>query len=106
MAFQLDLAGGAEVLKVLAADAVKNLADQIAAEAGEGATVETYVTDRAVAAVRVPADAQAKDGVLTKAAAAVGLPVVAKPPRKARPRKASPRKSTSAKPQARKGAAK
>ncbi len=86
MAFVLDLAGGAEVLK-MTADAVKNLADQIAAGAGEGAKVETYVTDRPAAAVSVPAEAQAKDGVLTKGAAAAGLEVVAKPPRKPRAKK-------------------
>lgn len=84
MAFELDIDGGAEVLKVLAAGAIKDLADQIAAQAGEGATVRTYQTDRAAAAVSVPADAQAIDGVLTKAAAAVGLEVTAVAPRRSR----------------------
>ena len=94
MAFELDIEGGAEVLKVLAAGAIKDLADQIAGQAGEGATVRAYTTDRAAAAVSVPADAQAIDGALTKAAAAVGLEVTAVAPRRSRAkaRKASAKK--------------
>lgn len=45
MAFVLDQEGGAEVLKELAATAIKDLADQIADDIGEGAKVKTYTTD-------------------------------------------------------------
>ncbi|MGW6699638.1 hypothetical protein [Nocardia sp. NPDC055049] len=38
--------------------------------------VESYSTDRGAAAVLVPAEVQARDGALTRAAAAVGLVVV------------------------------
>lgn len=90
MAFELDLAGGAEVLKVLVADEIAALAQQVGGQAGEGAKVKTYVTDRAAASVSVPAELQAKDGVLTKAAAAAGLEVTLRQPR---PRKSRARKS-------------
>lgn len=40
---------------------------------GHNVLVETTVTDRYVAAVHVDADAQARDGVGTRAAAAAGL---------------------------------
>lgn len=79
--FELDLEGGAEVLKVLAADAISELALQVAAAADDGATADEYaqvsdrVTDRFVASVSVPAARQAKDGALTKAAASAGLEV-------------------------------
>lgn len=79
MAFELDLAGGAEVLKELSAAAIKDLADQVADEVGGDARVRTYVTDRAVATVSVPAEMQAKDGALTRAAAAAGLEVHPRP---------------------------
>ena len=88
--FELDLEGGAEVLKVLAADAISELALQVAAGADEGATVDEYaqvsdrVTDRFVASVSVPAVRQAKDGVLTKAANSVGLEVRPRPARQRR----------------------
>jgi hypothetical protein len=105
MAFELDKAGGAEVLKVMAAEAIAALAQQVAAAAGEGAVVEMSTTDRARAKVKVPADVQAKDGVLTRAAAEVGLevrPSKKRPPRsKSRAKKSGvprkrgrPRKST------------
>lgn len=103
MAFELDRAGGAEVLKVLAAEAIAELAAQVAAKAGEGAEVSTSVTDRARASVRVPADAQATDGVLSRAAAEVGLevrPSKKRPPwprNQKKPRKRGrPRKNDSA----------
>jgi len=73
MAFELDRDGGAEVLKVLAADAINALAEKIAADAGPDAVVKHKVTDRAKASVTVPADQQATDGVLTRAAATAGL---------------------------------
>lgn len=79
MAFVLDQEGGAEVLKVLASGAIKDLADQIADAIGEGAEVKIYTTDRVAASVSVPAEMQAKDGVLTRAAAAAGLEVRPKP---------------------------
>jgi acyl dehydratase len=85
--FELDLDGGAEVLKELVADDIAALAQRIAADAG--GTVRLYTTDRAAAAVTVPAEAQAKHGALTRAASAAGLelrPARAKKPRK--PRKA------------------
>ncbi|SHU94422.1 Uncharacterised protein [Mycobacteroides abscessus subsp. abscessus] len=73
--FKLNRKGGAEVLKELAAQQINAIAKQIAAQAGPDAEVDEYTTDRAAAAVRVPADQQAKDGVLTRAAAAAGLEV-------------------------------
>lgn len=54
---------------------VKDAADRVAAEAGEDATVSEYTTDRSAASVWVPAEQQARDGVLTRAAAAAGLEV-------------------------------
>lgn len=86
MAFVLDQEGGAEVLKELAAASIKGLADQIADEIGEGAKVTIYTTDRAAASVSVPAEMQAKDGVLTRAAAAAGLEVRPKPAAETRSR--------------------
>lgn len=79
MAFVLDQEGGAEVLKELAASAINGLAQQVADDIGEGAKVKTYTTDRAAATVSVPAEMQAKDGALTRAAAAAGLEVRPKP---------------------------
>lgn len=78
MKFRLDRKGGAEVLKQLAAPRVNELARQIAANAGEDAKVDEYTTDRAAAAVTVPAERQAKDGALTRAASAAGLEVRAR----------------------------
>lgn len=76
--FKLNRKGGAEVLKQLAADAINDLGRQIAAQAGDDAEFEPYTTDRAAAAVSVPAHQQAKDGVLTRAASAAGLDVRSK----------------------------
>ena len=75
MSFRLNRKGGAEVLKRMAADVVNAKAREVAANAGEDAKVDEYTTDRAAASVRVPADQQAKDGVLTRAASAAGLEV-------------------------------
>lgn len=47
----------------------------VAEQAGEGAVVDEYTTDRRAAGVSVPAERQAVDGALTRAAAAVGLEV-------------------------------
>lgn len=77
-AFRLSRKGGAEVLKQLAAGPVNTLAQQVASAAGADAEVDQYTTDRAAAAVSVPAEQQAKDGVLTRAAAAAGLEVQSK----------------------------
>jgi enoyl reductase-like protein len=82
--FYLNLAGGAEVLKEMAADRIAEIAETIAGGAGEDAEVTQKVTDRARATVKVPAEQQAKDGVLSRAASAAGLEVVQ---RKRRPRK-------------------
>jgi hypothetical protein len=73
--FRLNRKGGSEVLKELAATRINALAHQIAAEVGEGAEVEEYTTDRAAASVSVSSHRQAKDGALTRAAAAAGLEV-------------------------------
>lgn len=54
---------------------VNAVAARVAAEAGDDAIVEGYTTDRGAAAVLVPAEDQARDGALTRAAAAVGLEV-------------------------------
>ncbi len=81
MSFELDLAGGAEVLKDLVAPHIDALAGVVAAMCGDEVTVNHQVRDRAVALVSVPAEAQAKDGLLTRAAAAAGLEVVARKPR-------------------------
>lgn len=78
MTFKLNYKGGAEVLKALSAAAVNDLGRRVAAEAGEDAEFEPYTTDRAAAAVSVPAHLQARDGALTRAAAAAGLEVRAK----------------------------
>jgi hypothetical protein len=81
MAFELDIDGGAEVLTEMAQPLILEIALQVAEAADEGATVDEYaqveekVTDRAKALVSVPAERQAKDGVLTRAAAAAGLEV-------------------------------
>lgn len=82
MTFELDRDGGAQVLKEEFADAIKELALQIGAAADEGAKASEYsqiddkITDRIRATVSVPAERQARLGVLTKAAAAAGLEVV------------------------------
>lgn len=75
MSFKLNIKGGAEVLKELAAQHVNALAQQVADQAGDEAVVEKYTTDRAAATVSVPAAQQAKSGALTRAAAAAGLEV-------------------------------
>jgi len=99
--FVLDVAGGAEVLKINAAQAITELAQLVFSKAGEGAVIELETTDRAKAFVRVPAAAQAKDGVLSRAASEVGLEVRATkkqfPPNKKQPAKERPAKKRPAK---------
>lgn len=75
MTFELDLKGGAEVLKEMVSEHIDALTGVIAAMSGDGVKVNHHVTDRAVGVVSVPAENQAKDGVLTRAAAAAGLEV-------------------------------
>lgn len=88
MTFELNFEGGAEVLKEMAAPLIKTLAESIAATAGDDAKVYHRVTDRAAASVVVPADQQAKDGVLTRALSAAGMEV--EPPTRTRaPRRRS-----------------
>lgn len=73
--FRLNYKGGGQVLKELAAQQINAVARQVAAGAGPDAELETYTTDRAAASVSVPAEQQAKDGALTRAASAAGLEV-------------------------------
>lgn len=61
------------------AQIVNDAANRIAANAGDNAQVEQYTTDREAAAVLVPAEEQARDGTLTRAAAAAGYEVKQKP---------------------------
>jgi hypothetical protein len=76
--FKLDRKGGSEVLKSLVADEIRALGEKVAADAGDGVEVNHYTTDRAGAAVSIPAALQAKHGNLTKAASSAGLEVKAK----------------------------
>lgn len=83
---ELDSAGIAQVLKSsVVAAAVHELAEQVAGgvrtqvEAEDGVVVDSYTTDRAAASVTIR-DARGRlwavrDGVLFRAAAAVGLEV-------------------------------
>ncbi|WP_433658039.1 hypothetical protein ACQPW1_39715 [Nocardia sp. CA-128927] len=61
------------LLRTAFGEDVAALARRLAAQAGKGARVHLYTTDRQAASVSVPAYRQAKHGALTKAAAAVGL---------------------------------
>lgn len=90
MGIDLDYEGLGEILRTVCGPAVNEMAGRVAANAAgdsnlpRGATVNVrqFVTDRAIAVVRInhPGGlaAQAKHGVLTKAAAAAGLEVKAK----------------------------
>lgn len=53
-------------------------ARSVASKVGDGAKVDEYTTDRTAAAVSVPAYDQARNGALTRAAAAAGLEVRAR----------------------------
>lgn len=76
---KLNSRGLGAVLKSAPFRARMNAAAQsIGAAAGDGAQVDEYTTDRAAAAVKVPVANQARDGALTRAAAAVGLEVRAR----------------------------
>ena len=92
MVFVLDRAGGGEVLKELCAEAVTQLGVEVSADAGQTAVLETGVSKtRFVATIKVSAEAQAKDGVLTRAASQAGLTINAYPKR-------APRQKTTDKP--------
>lgn len=72
--FVLNKKAIAELAKSAQAQAVvTSVADDIAAATGVDAEVVEYTTDRAVAAVKVPAFDQATDGVLSRAAASAGI---------------------------------
>lgn len=74
--FRLNYKGLGEVLRSpRAAALVNDAAAQLRDQAGEDAEMSEYTTDRRAASVSVPANLQASDGLLTKAAAAVGLTV-------------------------------
>ena len=75
MGFELDYDGGEHILKVQARPAIEELTARVAAGAGEDAESEVITTDRAHGIVRVPAYRQARDGALTRGAAAAGLEV-------------------------------
>jgi hypothetical protein len=76
---KLDRKGIAELLKSDAFAALTNeTARKIASDIGPDAEVEAYTTDRKAASVKVPAERQARDGALTRAASANGLTVTAK----------------------------
>lgn len=69
-----------EILFVEAAPMVNQVAQEMADKINSGrenpiATVQKYTTDRRAASVGVPAIYQARDGELTRAAAAMGLEV-------------------------------
>jgi hypothetical protein len=89
LGFHLNFAGGAEVLKVMAAGQIAKIAESIAAKAGPDAEVTQSVTDRARATVKVPAHQQAKDGALSRAATGAGVKIVQQPkPRQRRAKRA------------------
>jgi hypothetical protein len=75
MAFELDEKGGAEILKHAAVAEITRLTKAVEHAAGPEASSEVITTDRAHGVVRVPAYRQAKDGALTRGAAAAGLEV-------------------------------
>ncbi|GAB4582621.1 hypothetical protein [Nocardia sp. IFM 10818] len=76
---RLNHANIAKLLTTQFADMVNDAAHKIAADAGPDVLVEPYTSDRNAAAVLVPAEQQAIDGTLTRAAAANGIEVRAKP---------------------------
>jgi hypothetical protein len=76
--FRPNYKGIGEVLKETAKPVIDAIGQQVAGAAGPDAEFEPYTTDRAAAAVSVPAHQQAADGVLTRAVSAAGLEVRAK----------------------------
>ena len=86
MVFVLNRAGGGEVLKELCAEAITQLGVEVSADAGKTAVVETGVSrTRFVATVKVSAEDQAKDGVLSRAASQAGLTINAYPNSRKKP---------------------
>ena len=74
--FRLNRKGVSKILRSDEFGARMNvLAREIADQIGEEAYVREYSTDRRKAAVWVPPELQARDGALTRAAAAAGLEV-------------------------------
>ena len=73
--FELNYAGGREILTGMARPEIERLTKQVEAGAGEDATSRVFTTDRAHGQVQVPAYRQARDGALTRGAAAAGLEV-------------------------------
>lgn len=74
--FKLNYKGLGEVLRApRTAAAVNAAAAELRDRAGPDAELNEYTTDRRAASISVPAEQQATDGLLTKAAAAVGLTV-------------------------------
>ncbi|MDV6267074.1 hypothetical protein [Rhodococcus globerulus] len=74
--FKLDYRGVGEILKSEQVAAyVNGVAAQVVAAAGEDADFKPYTRDRRGASISVPAEQQARDGALTRAAAACGLTV-------------------------------
>lgn len=86
--FRPNRKGISEILKTQSAAAVNDLAAQIQGQAqasvGDEAevTMEAYTTDRAAASVTIASprgmEMQARDGILTRAAASLGLEVRSK----------------------------
>lgn len=77
---KLNTKGVREILFTSAGDLVNDTAQKMADKINSGrenpiATVQKYTTDRRAASVGVPAIYQARDGELTRAAAAMGLEV-------------------------------
>lgn len=73
--FRPDRAGIREILQTELKAEINRLAHAIGDQCGDDVEVQSYTTDRGAASVTVPALLQARDGVLTRAASAVGLEV-------------------------------
>ena len=72
----LDRSGVAKILRGEAvADLVYAVGHAVQAEIGEDGELAEYTTDRRGVSVSVPAELQARDGLLSRAAASVGLTV-------------------------------
>ncbi|OBC12181.1 hypothetical protein A5788_22350 [Gordonia sp. 852002-50816_SCH5313054-c] len=76
--FRPDRKGIGEILKTEFVTEVNRLAQEVGDQCGDDVEVRFYTTDRGAASVTVPAEVQAKEGALTRAATAVGLEVKAK----------------------------
>ena len=76
--FRLNRKGVGEILKTEFVDEINRIATEMADDIGDEAEVSFYTTDRGAASVTVPAELQATEGALTRAATKVGLEVRAK----------------------------